>query len=114
MGPKKDAKPCGECGCVKDNETVAVLKLLLDQQEKNHKAFESSIITQIKESFSTQISGVTSEVFTLSQKVDSLEKEKELLRKNNEELVARGIKLEAKVDQTAYDVDEVESYSRRS
>ena len=114
MGPKKDQNKCGECGCVKDNDTVAILRLLLDQQEKNHKSFENSIITQIKESFSTQISGVSSEVFTLSQKVDSLEKEKDVLRKNNEELLARVIKLEAKVDQTAYDVDEVESYSRRS
>ena len=53
---KKDkSKQCRKCG--KDNGTVTILKLLLDQQEKKHKAFESSIISQIKESFSTQSLG---------------------------------------------------------
>ena len=109
---KAECKQCCECG--KDNEIVAILKLLLDQQEKNFKSFESNMITQTKESFSTQISGVSNEVFTLSQRVDTLEKEKDILNKKNEELIERVAKLETKVDQTAYDVDEVESYSRRS
>lgn len=113
MGPKKDpTKLCCDCG--KDNETVSILKLLLDQQEKNHKSFESNIITQIKESFSTQISGVSNDVFTLSQRFDALEKERDTLKKNNDELLERVIKLETKLDETAYEVDEVESYSRRS
>ena len=54
-GKKDKSKEFGEFG--KDNGTVTILKLLLDQQEKKHKAFESSIISQIKESFSTQSLG---------------------------------------------------------
>ena len=109
---KDQSKLCVECG--KDNDTIAILKLLLDQQEKNHKAFENNIMTQIKDSFSTQISGVSNEVFTLSQRIDTLEKYKETLEKKNDELVERVVKLETKLEQTSYDVDEIESYSRRS
>lgn len=112
MGPKKDPKPCGECG--RDTDTVTILKMLLEQQEKNHKSFENNMMTQIKESFATQISGVSNDVFAVSQKCDALEKENETLTEKYNALLERVAKLEEKQEQTAYDVDEVESYSRRS
>ena len=114
MGPKKDpnSKPCGECG--KDNDTVTILKMLLEQQERNHKSFESNLMSQIKESCSTQISAVSNDVFALSQKCDALETENTTLKKNQTEMLERIAKLEMNLEQTSYDIDEIESYSRRS
>ena len=57
---------------------------------------------------------VSKDIFNLSFRIDSLQTENDTLKKDREEPQTSVVKLWSRLEQTIYEVDEIESYSSRS
>ncbi|CAL4088179.1 unnamed protein product [Meganyctiphanes norvegica] len=100
---------CTECAGEKGSETIEIFKLLLEQQEKNVKTLENIMITQLRDSFSSQVTGVSYDVLKNSGKCDLLEKENEILKKQTTDLEGRVAILENTLEQIIKNTDKVKS-----
>ena len=127
MGPKKDKHKQsnkdnedkntsfeGEInGTIGDSKIISILERLLEQQERNFKLFETTIINTLKDSFNVQIASVSNELFSLNSKFDKLEKENRDLKVKADERDDRIAYLESELSKANNETDELESYVRR-
>ena len=96
-----------------DIKILAVLERLLEQQERNFKLFEATIVNSLKESVNVQITSVSNDIFSLNNKFDSLLKENQELKSKVDNAVKRIDYLENELSKAHSNNDELESYVRR-
>ena len=96
-----------------DIHILAVLERLFEQQERNFKLFETTIVNSLKESFNVQLSSMANDIFNLNTKVDSLMNENQELKEKLSESDGKIVNLEKELSKAYNDNDELESYVRR-
>lgn len=96
-----------------DNKLLAILERLLQQQEKNFKLFETTIVNALKESVNAQFASMSNDIFSLNTKMDSLQNENRDLKIKVTENDNKIAHLEKELYKALNETGDLESYVRR-